>query len=176
MVQYNLRFIFLLFWESTLTLKYDLDKASSVSKIKRKLLGSLGTTINITWNNQYPHPFLNVLLLYRTIVTEVTQQKFVKNAINYYTEKLNHIGLLKLNCLLKLLDIKTQATQISFLKTKILKGNNGLIIESRLLIVDKKIHRLILILIESATNPHLDGLSHIKSTLTRLSHERLFYK
>ena len=63
--------------------------------------------------------------------------------IYYYTQKLNLIGLLKLNCLLKLLDIKTQATQISFLKTKILKGNNGLIIESRLLIVDKKIHRLV---------------------------------
>ena len=50
--------------------------------------------------------------------------------IYYYTQKLNLIGLLKLNCLLKLHGINTQVAQISFMK-RILEDKNGLIFESR---------------------------------------------
>jgi hypothetical protein len=163
------------FGRVSLKLKYDLDKSiCGVSKTRSELLGSVGTSINkITRNNEkYPHRFLNVLLLYKTIVTEVTRQKFVIDTIDYYTEKLNPIGLSKLNRLSKLLGIKTKAAQISFLKRRILEGKNGLIVESRSLIVDKKSIGSSISL-EPAGNPPLVGLPHIESTRTRLSNDVL---
>ena len=51
--------------------------------------------------------------------------------INYYTENLNPIGLSKRNRVLKLFGIKTKVAQISFLKRRIFKGRNGLIVEFR---------------------------------------------
>ena len=99
---------FFFFRRVSLKLKYDLDKLiCSVSKMRSKILGSVSTSINITRNNKYPHQFLNVLILYKTIVTKGACQKILIDMINYYIEKLNPIGLLKLNCLSKLLGIKT---------------------------------------------------------------------
>ena len=51
--------------------------------------------------------------------------------IDYYTENLNPIGLSKLNRLLKLFGIKTKVGQIHFLKRRISREKNGLIVESR---------------------------------------------
>lgn len=85
--------------------------------MRNKLLNSIGTSINNTTQNneKYPHRFLNVLFLYKMIVTEVTRQEVLIDTIDYCIDKLNDIDLSMLDPLSSLLDIDIDE-QISFLK------------------------------------------------------------
>nr|YP_009746933.1 conserved hypothetical protein Ycf2 [Plagiogyria euphlebia]YP_009746949.1 conserved hypothetical protein Ycf2 [Plagiogyria euphlebia]QII42579.1 conserved hypothetical protein Ycf2 [Plagiogyria euphlebia]QII42595.1 conserved hypothetical protein Ycf2 [Plagiogyria euphlebia] len=153
-------------------MKYDLDKSiCGVSIMRNELLNSIGTSINNTTQNneKYPHRFLNVLFLYKRIVTEVTRQEVLIDTIDYCIEKLNDIDLSMLDPLSSLLDIDIDE-QISFL-TKILERKKILFIESRLLMDKKSIGSSISL--EPAVNPPLVGSPRIESIRTGFSNDAL---
>nr|QKV46599.1 conserved hypothetical chloroplast protein Ycf2 [Cyathea lepifera] len=155
-----------------LEIKYDLDKSIyGVSIMRNKLLNSIGTSINNTTQNneKYPHRFLNVLFIYKMIVTEVTRQEVLIDTIDYCIDKLNDIDLSMLDPLSSLLDIDIDE-QISFLK-RILKRKKILFIESRLLMDKKSIGSSISL--EPAVNPPLVGLPRIESIRTGFSSDAL---
>lgn len=118
-----------------------------VSVIRNKLLGNIRVNLgsNNQQNDKYSHRFLNILFLYKMIVAEFTRQKVLIYTIDYCIEKLNDIGLKKLNKIyLMKLDILSSLfdgyidEQILFIKT-ILERKKSLFIASKLLMSEKSV-------------------------------------